>query len=140
MEVIFEIVLYFLAELVLTVIGEAVTELGFHPFTKLSNTVSERAWRRFLLGFLYAVAGVVLGALSLKFIPLLVSGGPALSVAYFVVVPVLAGLSLCLVNWLMNYGIDDRAPFFQTKKFIYGVLFALMFALTRSTYGWAVLR
>ena len=132
MEVIFEIIFYFLAELVLTVVGEAVAELGFHS---LSNAVSERAWRRYLVGFLYVVAGLVLGALSLKFIPLLVVGGTVASVAYFVIAPILAGLSLCLVNWLMNYGIDDRAPLLQAKKFIYGVLFALTFALTRSYFG-----
>ena len=132
MEVIFEIIFYFLAELLVTVIGEALAELGFHG---LSKSVSDGAWRRVFIGFLYAVAGLVLGALSLKLIPLLVIGGTAASIAYFVIAPVLAGLSLCLVNWLMNYGIDDRAPFFQRKKFIYGVLFALVFSLTRSAFG-----
>ena len=132
MEVIFELILYVLGELLLTVIGEALVELGFHS---LSEGPSGRVSRRIFIGFLYAVGGVVLGALSLKVIPLLVVGGTVVSVGYFVIAPLLAGLSLCLVNWLMNYGIDDRAPFFQAKKFVYGVLFAFVFSITRATFG-----
>ena len=132
MEVIFEIIFYVFGELLLAVIGETLVELGFHS---LSEAPSNRISRRIFIGLLYTVAGIVLGALSLKFIPLLVFGNPAIGVAYFIVAPVLAGLSLCLVNWLMNYGIDDRAPFFQTKKFVYGVLFAFMFSLTHTTFG-----
>ena len=132
MEVIVEIIIYVVAELLLTVIGEGLVELGFHS---LSERQSGRASRRLFYGFLYAVAGIVFGALSLKVIPLLMVGGKAVSIAYFIVAPVLAGLALCFVNWLMNYGIDDRAPFFQLKKFVYGVLFALTFSLTRTIFG-----
>lgn len=132
MEVVFEIILYFVAELFLTLVGEALVELGFHSF---GESQSGRVSRGVFGGFLYAVCGIVLGAASLKFIPLLVFGGTAVSVAYFVVAPILAGLSLCLVNRLLNYGIDDRVPFFQIKKFAYGVLFALAFTATRSTFG-----
>ena len=133
MEVIFEIIFYVVGELLLTVIGEALAELlGLHS---ISNRMSHRQFSGLFFGFLYAVAGFALGALSLKFIPLLVIGGASVSIAYFVVAPVLAGLALCLVNWLMNYGIDDRAPFFQAKKFVNGVLFALTFSLTRATFG-----
>jgi hypothetical protein len=132
MEIIFEIIFYVLGELLLTVIGEAFVEVGFHS---LSEAPDSRVSRRIFIGFLYAVGGLVLGALSLKFIPLLVLGGTAVSIAYLVIAPLLAGLSLCVVNWLMNYGIDDRAPFFQAKKFVYGVLFALVFSITRATFG-----
>jgi hypothetical protein len=132
MEIIFEIIFYVLGELLLTVIGEAFVEVGFHS---LSEAPDSRVSRRIFIGFLYAVGGLVLGALSLKFIPLLVLGGAAVSIAYLVIAPLLAGLSLCVVNWLMNYGIDDRAPFFQAKKFVYGVLFALVFSITRATFG-----
>lgn len=132
MEVIFEIIFYGLGELLLTLISETLVEAGFHS---LSEAPDSRVSRRVFVGFLYAVAGIVLGAISLKFIPLLVFGNTPIGIAYFIVAPVLAGLSLCLVNWLMNFGIDDRAPFFQTKKFVYGVLFALMFSLTRATFG-----
>lgn len=132
MEVIFEIIFYLVGELLLTVLGEALVEAGFHSFSEAPNT---RTSRRILIGCLYALGGLVLGVLSLKIIPLLIVGGTAVGIAYFVFAPILAGLSLCLVNWLMNYGIDDRAPFFQAKKFIYGVLFALVFSLTRSAFG-----
>jgi hypothetical protein len=63
MEVIFEIVFYVLAELVLTVIGETLFELGFHS---LAEAPSSRVSRRVIVGLLYAIAGIVLGALSLK--------------------------------------------------------------------------
>lgn len=132
MEVIVEIVVYVIGELLLTVIGEALVELGFHS---LSEAPGSRMSRRVFLGLIYAVAGIALGALSLKIVPLLIFGGPAINVGYFIVAPIIAGLALCLVSWLMNYGIDDRAPFFQAKKFVYGVLFALMFSLTRTIFG-----
>ena len=132
MEVIVEIVIYVFAELLLTVLGEALVELGFHSF---ADAPGGRISKRVFIGFLYAVGGVVLGALSLKVVPLLVIGGLGVSVAYFILAPLCAGLALCLFNWLMNYGIDDRAPFFQVKKFVYGVLFALMFSVTRATFG-----
>ena len=132
MEVIFEIIFYVLAELVLTVIGETLFELGFHS---LAEAPSSRVSRRVIVGLLYAIAGIVLGALSLKVIPLLVLGNRAVGVAYFIVAPILAGLALCAVNWIMNRGIDERAGFFHVKKFVYGVLFALMFSLTRATFG-----
>ena len=133
MEVILEIIVYVFGEMLLTVIGEALVEfLGLHS---ISDRMSHRGFGRFFFGFLYAVAGFAIGALSLKLIPLLMIGGPAVSIAYFIVAPVVAGLALCLVNWLMNYGIDDRAPFFQVKKFAYGVLFALTFSITRATFG-----
>ena len=132
MEVIFEIIFYVLAELVLTVIGETLFELGFHS---LAEAPGSRVSRRVIVGLLYAIAGIVLGALSLKVIPLLVIGGRAVGVAYFIVAPILAGFALCAVNWIMNRGIDERAGFFQVKKFVYGVLFALMFSLTRATFG-----
>jgi hypothetical protein len=132
MEVIFEIIFYVLGELLLSVIGETLFELGFHS---LAEAPSNRISKRVFFGFLYAVAGIVLGALSLKVIPLLVFGGPAVGVAYLIVAPLLAGLALCGVNWIMNRGIDERAGFFQLKKFVYGVLFAFMFSLTRATFG-----
>ena len=132
MEVIFEIIFYVIGELLLTVMGETLFELGFHS---LAEAPSNRLSRRVIVGLLYAVAGIVLGALSLKVIPLLMSGNPAMSIAYFIVAPVLAGLALCAVNWIMNRGIDERAGFFQVKKFVYGVLFTLMFSLTRATFG-----
>ena len=132
MEIVFEIIFGLLGELLLSVIGETLVELGFHS---LSEAPSNRVSRRVFFGFVYAVGGVVLGALSLKLIPLLVFGNPAIGVIYFIAAPILAGLALCLVNWLMNYGIDDRAAFFQVKKFVYGVLFALMFSITRATFG-----
>ena len=133
MEVIFEIIFYVFAELILGVIGETLVELlGLHS---ISDRMSHRLSGRTFVAFLYAIAGLVLGALSLKFIPLLIFGGTAISVAYFVIAPLLCGLALCLVNWLMNFGIDDRAPFFQAKKFVYGVLFAFMFSLTRTVFG-----
>ena len=132
MEIVFEIIFGLLGELLLSVLGEALVELGFHS---LAEAPSGKLSRRFFVGLLYSVGGVILGALSLKVIPLLVFGNSAIGIAYFIVAPLLAGLALCFVNWLMNRGIDERAGFFQVKKFIYGVLFALMFSLTRATFG-----
>lgn len=139
MEFVFEVIFGFLAELVLTVIGESLVELGFRSLPKFTTQESTFSGR-FFIGFLYAAGGVTLGGISLQIVPLLVFGGTAVSVAYIIIAPVLAGLGLCLVNWIIHYGIDDRTRFFQARKFIYGALFALMFTLTRTMFGWWVSR
>ena len=132
MELIFEIVFGFIAELVATVIGEALVELGLHSLFEKSDG---KAGKRFFIGFLYATGGFVLGALSLKVLPLMVLGNKTMAIAYIVVIPILSGLALCVVNWIMNRGIDERAGLFQLTKFIYGAAFALTFSLARTIFG-----
>jgi hypothetical protein len=131
MEIIFEIVFGFLAELFLAVFGEALAEFGLHAISEAPNT---RPWRRVLVGFLYAAGAVGLGILSLQFFPLLVFQNCAIPVLHFVFSPILAGLALCFVSWAINRGINQTG-FFQLQKFVYGVTFALSFSVTRALFG-----
>lgn len=131
MEIIFEIIFGFLGELLLSVLGEVLIELGFEAVTEAP---ASKGGKKFFLGFLYAVAGLVLGALSLKLLPLMVLGNRSVAVLYFVLAPVVAGLALCAVSWIIHRGIDHR-PFFQLSKFIDGVVFTLAFSLTRTIFG-----
>jgi hypothetical protein len=131
MGIIFELIFGFLVELVLTILGEAVAELGLHA---ISEALNAKAWKRFLVGSLYATGGLILGAISLNLFPKMVFSTKVIPAVHFIVSPVIAGLALCFVSWIINRGINDRG-FFDVSKFIYGVIFALLFSLTRSIFG-----
>ncbi len=131
MELILELVIGFLTEIVLTVFGEALVELGLYSVTDGSGGTR---WKRFFYAIWYAVAAFIVGYLSLKVVPLVVFGSRTIVILYFVVAPLVAGLGLCLVSWIINRGINERR-FFQPAKFAYGVVFALIFSLTRSIFG-----
>lgn len=131
MEIIVEFIFGFIAEIVLTIVGEAFVELGFHS---VAHRLGERFWRRAFLAAIYATGGFILGALSLKLLPVMIFGNRAFAVLYFILAPIVAGLALCLVSWIIDRGINDRA-FFDLTKFIYGVTFALVFSITRTIFG-----
>lgn len=131
MEIIVELVFYVVAELVLGLIGEALVEFGFYTLdVKKPGKISNRIFA----SFLYAICGVMIGLLSVKFVPLLTVGGSLFSVLYLVLAPIVGGFGLCFFHWIISYGIDDR-PFFRVDKFVNGVTFVLAFALTRSIFG-----
>ena len=131
MEIIGEIIFGFLAEIVITIVGEAFVELGFHS---LAERLGQRFWKRVFVGAIYAAGAFVLGALSLKVLPVMVFSNRAIAVVYFIFAPIVAGLALCLVSWIINRGIDDRG-FLVPTKFAYGVIFALIFSVTRTIFG-----
>ncbi len=131
MEIILEIVFSFVAEILLAVFGEALLELGFHS---LAENLGSRMWRRVAVGLLYSAAGFLMGGISLKFLSLYDFGGGNLSLLYFVISPIVAGLALCLTSWIIDRGIQDRG-FFQPSKFFYGAIFALTFAAARTYFG-----
>lgn len=131
MEIIVELAIGFFTEIILTVFGEALVELGLHSVTEGAGG---KRWKPFFYAIWYALAAVVVGYLSLLVIPLVVFHGRTIVILYFVVAPLIAGISLCLVSWIINRGINDRA-FFQPAKFIYGVVFALAFSVTRTIFG-----
>lgn len=131
MELIVELIIGFVAEIVLTIFGEALVELGLHSVTE--GTGGKRS-KAFFFAFLYAIAAFIAGYLSLIVMPLVVFGNQAANILYVIVAPVIAGFGLCLVSWIIDRGINDRG-FFQIRKFSYGVLFALVFTLSRSIFG-----
>ena len=131
MELILELVIGFFSEIVLTVFGEALVELGLHS---VSEGAGGKRWKGFFFAIWYALAAAVIGWLSLSVMPLMVIGSRTVVVLYFILAPLFAGLGLCLVSWIINRGINDR-NFFQPAKFVYGVVFALTFSLTRTIFG-----
>jgi hypothetical protein len=131
MEVILEIIFGFIGELILEVFGEVLIEVGFHGTAeKLSN----RSGNRLLIGAVYAGFGALLGFLSLYLFPKMVFAGPAIPVLYFVFSPIVAGLSLTTVSWIINRGIRP-VTWFELDKFGFGVVFALGYALSRLLFG-----
>lgn len=131
MEIILEFVIGFFTEIVLTVFGEVLVELGLH---RVTEGAGGKRWKPFVFAIWYAVAAFAIGALSVWFVPLVAFGNRTIAVGYFIVAPLIAGFSLCLVSWIINRGINDRS-FFQPAKFAYGVVFALSISLSRSLFG-----
>ncbi len=130
-EALFEILFSFIAELALEIAGEVLIELGFHATAeKLSN----KARNRFVVGGAYAIFGAVLGFLSLYIFPKIVFANRLIPVLYFVISPIIAGFSLTIVSWLINRGIRP-VGLFELDKFVFGVLFALAYSLTRVVFG-----
>lgn len=131
MEIIFELIFGVVIETVLALVGEVLVELGFHS---VAEKFADSTWKRFLTGFAYAVFGIALGAFSLLFLPKVSFGGRVIPVIYFVLSPIVAGVALCLVNWIIHRGID-QVRFFQLAKFLYGAIFVLAFSSTRAVFG-----
>jgi len=131
LEAIFELVFGFIAELVLETVGEVLLEFGFH---KTAGRISEGAWNKILLGAVYAVGGGVLGWLSLLMFPKMVFAQFGLAIFYFIVSPIVAGLVLMTVSWLIDRGINN-SRWLQPAKFIFGVVFALGYSLSRAAFA-----
>ncbi len=128
MTLILELIVEFGLELVLQFLGEGLFELGFHS---TAERLSSGRINIIVLCGAYAVIGGVIGVLSLYVLPQsVIRSGPAAFV-YFVAMPLVAGLGLSLLSWLLNRGIRPSEPF-ELQKFAYGVLFAFAFAVTRA--------
>ena len=130
MEILFGFIFELIAELFLSIFGEALVELGLYSLFKRTGNV----WSLAVTAVLFVVLGFALGAISTWFIPLMVFGNRTIPIVFFIVSPILAGLGLCFANWTIKRGIDDE-KFFQLRKFINGALFALTFSLARSMFG-----
>ena len=130
MEIIFEILFYLFAEVILAFIGEGIAELGLES---VARAIRGKGIDRSFGAFWYVILGAVLGFVSLWFVPR-VYGSSLLPIFTFIVSPLVSGLGLCLVSWIINHGINEHR-FFQASKFFYGVLFALSFSITRWIAG-----
>ncbi len=131
MEIILEFVIGFVIEIVLALVGEVLVELGFHS---AAERFSDSTWKRVITGFGYVVFGALLGWLSLYFLPKLQFENRSFVLIYFVLSPIIAGIALCVVNWIIHRGIE-RVPFFQLTKFLYGAFFVLAYSVTRALLG-----
>lgn len=130
-EAIFEIIFGFVAELVLEFFAEVLIELGITSVAeKFSNSTRSRVF-----GFvLYGIAGTVLGAVSVYSFPKITFANPLTPTLYFIVSPIIAGLSLSIVSYFI---VRDTRPvsWFEWEKFLCGFLFAGMYAISRVFFG-----
>ena len=130
-EAIVEILFGFIGELLLEIVVEVLVEFGFH---NTAGRLSDSFRSRTFVGMAYALFGVVLGFASLYVFPKIEFGVAAIPTLYFIVSPVIAGLSLTTVSWLIDRGIGN-SPWFRWDKFIFGVVFALGYSLSRVVSG-----
>ncbi len=130
-EAILELIVSVVFEWILALIGEVLFEFGFHS---TAERLSAKSTNRILIGTAYAIFGALLGFLSLLVFPKISFVNPAIPLLYFVVSPVVAGFSLTIVSWLINRGIR-AASWFEYEKFIFGVVFALGYSVSRFAFG-----
>jgi hypothetical protein len=130
-EAIFEILFSFVAELVLEIVGEVLIELGFHA---TAERLSNKARNRFLVGGAYTIFGAGLGFLSLYLFPKILFANRLIPILYFVISPIIAGFSLTIVSWIINRGIRP-VSWFELDKFVFGVLFAMAYSISRVVFG-----
>lgn len=130
-ELIVEIIFEFFGELVLEIVIEMLVEFGFH---KTAGRLSDSFRSRTFVGLAYTFFGVILGALSLLVFPKISFDIALIPALYFIVSPVIAGFSLTTVSWLIDRGINN-SPWFKWDKFIFGVVFALGYSLSRVVFG-----
>ena len=119
-----EILIEFLGEFVLQVLGEALLEIGLHslaePFRKEPNP-----W---LAAVGYTVFGAALGGISLLLSPDYLMANKSLRIANAALSPIAAGLSMAAVGkWRARRG----QAVLRIDKFAYGYLFALSLGLVR---------
>ena len=130
-EAIFEIFFGFIGELVLEIVVEVLVEVGFH---NTAERVSDSFRSRTFVGLAYTVFGVILGALSLWVFPKISFDIALIPVLYFIVSPIIAGFSLTTASWLIDRGIGNSS-WFKWDKFLFGVVFALGYSLSRVFFG-----
>ncbi|MBO9740697.1 hypothetical protein J7432_17255 [Xanthomonas axonopodis pv. begoniae] len=116
--------LQLVAEVLLQALTELLIELGLHA-------VAESFERRPSPGLAavgYAIAGALLGGVSLWLLPQHLTATPGARLAAVVIVPLVAGgLMAALGAWRARRG----DPVLRIDRFSYGYLFALCFALMR---------
>ena len=130
-EAILELIFGFFGELIFETLGEVLLELGFHG---TAEAISDGAWNKILLGVIYAAFGALLGWLSLLIFPKMLFDNTGFAIFYFVISPVIAGFALMTVSWLVDRGINNSS-WLQPTKFVFGVLFALGYSLSRLAFG-----
>ena len=131
LEAIFEIIFGFVGELVLELVVEVLVEFGLH---KTAGRLSDSFRNRTFVGFAYTLFGVILGFASLYVFPKVAFGSVVIPTLYFIVSPIIAGFSLTTVSWLIDRGIGN-SKWFKWDKFIFGVLFALGYSMSRVFFG-----
>ena len=128
MEIIFEIIFQLIFEVVFQTIAQLLIEVGLGRFVVWLKTKVEGD--RVLLGTLYFLFGLILGGFSQFLFPEPIIKNYVVKALYFILSPILIGLSLCFFSWVIN-GKSLGDKFFKIEKFAFGFIFAVAFSLTR---------
>ena len=123
-----EILLQFVGEFFLQVIGEALLEVGLHslsePFRRPPNP-----W---LAAVGYAIFGAVFGGLSLLIFPTHLTPAGMWRIANLVFTPIAVGGVMAAIGaWRSRRG----EALFRLDRFSYGFLFALTLAMVRFVFA-----
>ena len=126
MEIIFEILFEVVFEFILQVFGELLFEVGLRS---VSEPFKDRETRNPVLAFIgYALAGAVVGALSLSVIPRPLFRTAGFHGVSLIVSPLLAGAAMSGLGWLRR---RQGKRLLRLDSFVYGAIFAFGMALVR---------
>jgi hypothetical protein len=129
MEIIAELLLAFILEILLPIIGELFLELGVRS---LGEPFMQREKRNpILAGAGYALFGLIFGGASLLIFPNSFVRSERFHGINLLVTPVVAGLAMSGLGWLRR---RKGQTVIRLDSFIYGFLFAFMMALVRFVY------
>jgi hypothetical protein len=123
-------ILWFLLDILLTISGESLIELGLRS---LAEPFQEREDRSPLLAALgYALLGFIVGGLSLLIFPYAFVRGSRLHGISLVITPTLAGLAMAGLGWLRD---RQGKPRIRLDSFSYGFVFAFAMTLMRFLFA-----
>lgn len=129
MEIIAEIILSFILEILLPLIGEFFIEVGARslgePFVRQANR------NPILAGLGYCLLGLILGGISLLIFPNSFIRSERFHGINLIITPVICGLAMSALGWLRG---RQGQSVLRLDSFLYGFLFAFMMALVRFVY------
>ena len=128
MEIIAELILSFILEILLPVIGEVFLELGIRS---LGEPFVRREKRNpVIAGLGYSLLGLIFGGISLLIFPHSFIRSESFHGINLLITPVVAGFAMSGLGWLRR----PDEPVLRLDSFIYGFLFAFTMALVRFVY------
>jgi hypothetical protein len=129
MEIIAELILAFILEILLPLIGELFIEVGARS---LGEPFVRREKRNpILAGIGYCLLGLIFGGLSLLIFPDSFIRSERFHGINLIITPVVSGLAMSGLGWLRR---RQDQPVLRLDSFLYGFLFAFMMALVRFVY------
>ena len=129
MEVIAELLLGFIVEVVIPVVGELAFEILLHGFGQ--PFVSRERRNPVFAGIGYFLIGLILGGLSLLVFPRSFVRSERFHGINLLITPLVAGLVMGTVGrWRVRHG----DTLLRLDTFVYGFLFAFAMALVRFVY------
>ena len=129
MEILGEIILGFIIEVVIPVVGEIAFEILLHSLGE--PFVSRERRTPVLAGIVYFLFGLILGGLSLLVFPRSFVRSENFHGISLLITPVVCGFVMAAIGrWRARHG----DPLLRLDSFVYGFVFAFAMALVRFVY------